>query len=237
MFKPCIDIKHKKVVQLEQGERLALTDHRAPKEIAEIYHRDGLIGGHMIDLEGGKNREVILPALSYHNLQVGGGIKLENGEQYLDAGATHLIFSSAVFKREGIDWEMLKKLKSKFGKEKLVLAPDVKGDRYIYVEQWKTKTENKLSVDLLESLSNYCDEFLIHSIEVEGMEGGIDQDLVKFLSEIKGVDIVYAGGGTTLDVVRELHLLGLDMTIGKAYFSGKIKHDDLVELNQTLKGL
>lgn len=236
MFRPCIDVKFGKVVQLEQGERLALTDERSPLELAEIYERDGLFGGHMIDLEGGKNKHVILPGLQTGHLQVGGGIKLDNGKEYLDAGATHLIFSSAVFKSSGIDWDMLQKLKDQFGREKIVLAPDVKNDRKIYAQGWKENTGLLLNDELLEQLSEYCDEFLIHSIEVEGMEGGIDRDLAYALAQSKGLKIVYAGGGTDLKVVEDLHGMGLDITIGKAYFSGRISHDDLVNLNRKLSG-
>lgn len=234
MFKPCIDVKYKKVVQLEQGSRLALTDERSPTEIAKIYDEDGLSGGHMIDLEGGSNKDVILPALKYNNLQVGGGIRLKNGKEYLDAGATHLIFSSAVFNEKGIDWEMLKTLKGTFGREHLVLAPDVKNDRFIYANLWKSKTPVELTHQILEKLSDYCDEFLIHSIEVEGMEGGIDFDLVDFLSDAKGVKIVYAGGCNDIEDVSRLHEKGLDITIGKAYYNGVIPHDKLVALNKRL---
>ena len=185
MFRPCIDIKGNQVVQLEQGDRLALTDKRSPEEIAEIYFNDGLSGGHMIDLQGGRNKAVILPALKYGNLQVGGGIRPENGEEFLTAGATHLIFSSFVFNGEGVNWNNLQQLKKIFGKDKIVLAPDVKSDRHIYINQWKTKTDMCLTHVLLEELSEYCDEFLIHSIEVEGMESGVDTELVQFLSEVK----------------------------------------------------
>ncbi|MBF0198800.1 MAG: hypothetical protein HQL32_13880 [Planctomycetes bacterium] len=234
MFRPCIDVKFNQVVQLEQGEKLALTDERSPVEIAKIYQDDNLQGGHMIDLEGGSNKGVILPALQYGNLQVGGGIRLDNGKDYLNAGATHLIFSSAVFKEDGIHWLMLEKLRDLYGADKIVLAPDVKHDRHIYVNQWKSKTEVKLSRALLEKLSEYCDEFLVHSIEVEGMESGIDTELVDFLATSCDKKITYAGGGTDVQVVRDLHKKGLDITIGKAYFSGKVKHEDLVSVNREL---
>jgi phosphoribosylformimino-5-aminoimidazole carboxamide ribotide isomerase len=235
MFRPCIDVKFLKVVQLEQGERLALTDERTPTEIAKIYRDDGLEGGHMIDLEGGKNRDVILPALKYHNLQVGGGVRLNNGAEYLDAGATHLIFSSAVFTKNGIDWDGLNEIKKTFGKKHIVLAPDVKNDRHIYVDLWKTKTSIKMNKELLQKLSEYCDEFLIHSIEVEGMEGGIDYSLVDYLSEVQNCKIVYAGGCNDLSDVEKLHSKKLDITIGKAYYTGQISHDDLLVINRKLR--
>lgn len=235
MFRPCIDVKFQKVVQLEQGQRLALTDDRTPLELATIYEEDQLFGGHIIDLEGGKNKSVILPALCKANLQVGGGIRLDNGQEFLDAGATHLIFASAVFKKEGVDWDMLNQLREKFGKQRIVLAPDVKNDRFIYARQWTHNTGIKLDGPLLQKLADYCDELLIHSIEVEGMEGGIDRELVDFLSKHKTTTITYAGGGSNLDVVEELHQLGLDITIGKAYFAGHLSHNDLVALNRRLK--
>lgn len=235
MFRPCIDVKDLKVVQLEQGERLALTDERSPAELARIYAQDGLTGGHIIDLQGGPNREVILPALQYHNLQVGGGVRLDNGQAYLDAGATHLIFASAVFGREGIDWKQLAKLEQRFGRQRLVLAPDVRG-RSIHVSQWKVDTGIELDAALLERLAQHCDELLIHAIEVEGLAGGMDEDLVEFLATHRAGRIVYAGGANDLECVERLHGLGLDVTIGRAYFSGQIAHDDLVHLNRRMRG-
>lgn len=237
MFRPCIDIKGNKVVQLEQGERLALTDDRAPIEIAEIYFKDHLAGGHMIDLEGGKSESVILPALKFNNLQFGGGVNLENAQKFLDAGATHVIFSSFVFDKSGeIRWDRLKELKKIYGKDKIVLAPDVKNDRNIYVNQWKTCTGIKIDKsNLLSKLEKYCDELLVHSIEVEGMEGGIDLDLVKILREHCTIPVTYAGGGNSLEVVETLHQMGVDITIGKAYFNGSLSHDSLIKLNNKLK--
>lgn len=235
MFRPCIDVKDGKVVQLEQGERLALTDRRAPEELARLYRDDHLDGGHIIDLQGGRNREVILPALSYKNLQVGGGISEENGADYLDAGATHLIFSSAVFTEKGIAWESLGRLRSKFGRDRIVLAPDVRGkSREIHVKQWTVNTRIPLTPVLIEQLAEFASELLIHSIEVEGMEDGVDWRLVRFLAENRMMPITYAGGGTDLATVRKLHEFGLDMTIGKAYFSGRVAHEDLVRLNNKL---
>lgn len=236
MFRPCIDVKDKKVVQLEQGERLVLTDSRQPLEIAEIYHYDGLSGGHIIDLQGGGNAEVILPALKYHNLQVGGGIRLENAKTFLDHGATHIILSSFVFDPKGIiRWDRLEELNKQIGKKRIVLAPDVKNDRNIYVQQWKVNTGIRIDENkLLSKLENYCDEFLVHSIEVEGMEGGIDLDLAKLVRNNCSIPVTYAGGGTNVEIVRVLHHLGLDITIGKAYYNGSVSHQSLVEVNREL---
>ncbi|PCJ58011.1 MAG: phosphoribosylformimino-5-aminoimidazole carboxamide ribotide isomerase [Planctomycetota bacterium] len=238
MFRPCIDVKGNKVVQLEQGERLALTDKRAPLEIAEVYFNDSLTGGHMIDLEGGKSESVILPALKYNNLQFGGGVNIDNAFKFLDAGATHVIFSSFVFDKQGeIRWDRLKELKDKIGKERIVLAPDVKNDRNIYVNQWKTCTNIRIDENnFLSKLEDYCNEFLVHSIEVEGMEGGIDLELVKILRDNCSIPVTYAGGGNNLEIVETLHVMGVDITIGKAYFNGTISHDSLIEVNRKLIG-
>lgn len=236
MFRPCIDVKDKKVVQLEQGERLVLTDSRQPLEIAEIYHQDGLSGGHIIDLQGGGNAEVILPALKYHNLQVGGGVRLENAKTFLDHGATHIILSSFIFDPKGIiRWDRLEELNKLIGKKRIVLAPDVKNDRNIYVQQWKVNTGIRIDENkLLSKLENFCDEFLVHSIEVEGMEGGIDLDLAKLVRNNCSIPITYAGGGTSVEIVRVLHHMGLDITIGKAYYNGSVSHQSLVEVNREL---
>jgi phosphoribosylformimino-5-aminoimidazole carboxamide ribotide isomerase len=236
VFRPCIDVKDQKVVQLEQGERLALTDSRKPIEIAEIYHKDDLAGGHIIDLQGGGNSAVILPALKYNNLQVGGGINLDNAKLFLDHGATHIILSSFIFDPKGlIRWDRLEELNKKIGKNRIVLAPDVKNDRNIYVQQWKVNTNIKIDEnDLLKKLEKYCDEFLVHSIEVEGMEGGIDLELAKLVRKLCSIPVTYAGGGTNVEIVKTLHQMGIDITIGKAYYKGSVSHQSLVDTNREL---
>lgn len=238
LFRPCIDIKDLKVVQLEQGERLALTDSRRPEEIAEIYYKDQLHGGHMIDLQGGGNISVILPALRFKNLQVGGGIHSDNAKVFLDHGATHVIFSSFIFDKSGqIRWDRLEELNRKIGKDKIVLAPDVRNDRCIYVQQWKVNTGIRIDQNqILKKLEKYCDEFLVHSIEVEGMEGGIDMDLAKLVRQECSIKITYAGGGTDVNIVRTLHQLGVDITIGKAYYKGTVSHQALLDVNRELAG-
>ncbi|MBF0245898.1 MAG: phosphoribosylformimino-5-aminoimidazole carboxamide ribotide isomerase, partial [Planctomycetes bacterium] len=139
-------------------------------------------------------------------------------------------------KRGGIDWSMLSSLKERFGAERVVLAPDVRNDMEIHVDRWKTNTGIRLDRELMRRLAEYCGEFLIHSIEVEGLEGGVDQELVDALAGFDERPVTYAGGGADLAIVEELHNRGLDITIGKAYFNGRIRHEDLVALNSRLAG-
>ena len=131
--------------------------------------------------------------------------------------------------------DRLEELNKKIGKDKIVLAPDVKNDRNIYVQQWKVNTNIRIDEnDLLSKLEKYCDEFLVHSIEVEGMEGGIDLELAKLVRNNCSIPVTYAGGGTNVEIVKVLHKLGLDITIGKAYYKGSVSHKELVEVNKSL---
>src|SRR5213593_1262113 len=130
MFRPCIDLHEGKVKQIVGGtlsdDPMALRTNfvadRPASWFAELYKRDGLRGGHVIMLGPGTevgSREALT---AYPDgLQIGGGIHLENAQSYLDAGASHVIVTSWVFRDGQLDWDRLHALAGRIGKEKLVL--------------------------------------------------------------------------------------------------------------------
>ena len=91
------------------------------------------------------------------------------------------------------------------------------------------------SIRLLEP---FCSEFLIHAADNEGLQGGIDEDLVERLSRWCSLPVTYAGGGKTLadlDTVKRISGGRVDLTIGSALdiFGGKsVKIEDCVEWNR-----
>ena len=74
---------------------------------AELYKNAGLKDGHVILLNGKDSeyyeatRNQALKALAAYpgGLQIGGGVCPDNAEDYLKAGASHVIVTSYVFKR------------------------------------------------------------------------------------------------------------------------------------------
>jgi phosphoribosylformimino-5-aminoimidazole carboxamide ribotide isomerase len=171
-------------------------------------------------------------------MQIGGGITADNALEYIEAGASHVIVTSYVFQNGEINWDNLKRLVEVAGKEKIVLDLSCrkKDDRYYVVtDRWQKLTEQKLDEKLLETLSGYCDEFLIHAVDVEGKANGIETNLVSSLGSWPGIPITYAGGVHSYEDIRLLKELGkgrMNVTVGSALdlFGGKLEWRKIQEM-------
>lgn len=251
-FRPCIDIHNGKVKQIVGG---SLTDQgNQAKEnftasenadyYAKMYQKDGLIGGHVILLNPVSSEyyretkaQAILALGAYpKGLQVGGGIHAENAEEFLEAGASHVIVTSYVFRDGKINWENMEKLKHAVGKENVVIDLSCRKKEdgyYIVTDRWQKFTDEKVSITLLDELSSYCDEFLIHAVDVEGKAKGIEKELVCLLGEWGKIPVTYAGGVGSFEDLRELKELGkdrLNVTIGSALdlFGGPMAYEKVL---------
>ena len=170
-------------------------------------------------------------------MQIGGGINDTNAKEYLDAGASHVIVTSYVFKDGKIHMENLKKLYQIVGKEHLVLDLSCRyrdGAYYIVTDRWQKFTDEKVDEKTLDMLMNYCDEFLIHAVDVEGKAQGIEGRLVEQLGKWNKLPITYAGGVHSYEDIDELKKLGngkIHVTIGSALdlFGGKLDFDTVVD--------
>ena len=170
-------------------------------------------------------------------LQLGGGVNPDNGAMYLEAGASHVIVTSYVFRDGHISWENLEKMVKAVGKEHLVLDLSCRkkdGKYYIVTDRWQRFTEQMITEDLLEQLAGYCDEFLIHAVDVEGKASGIEEELVCLLGNWGKIPVTYAGGVGDFEDLARLKKLGknmLNVTIGSALdlFGGKIPYAELTE--------
>ena len=250
-FRPCIDIHNGKVKQIVGGS-LKDQDDQAQENFAsahdadyfaEMYKSDGLLGGHVILLNPpsseyyeatlGQARKALLAYPG--GLQVGGGIRADNGERFLALGASHVIVTSYVFGDGQIRWENLEALKKAVGREHVVVDLSCRrkdGEYYIVTNRWQTFTEVKLTQALLTEISGYCDEFLVHGVDVEGKASGIEEELVRLLSRHKKNVITYAGGIGSLDDLERFRILSegqIDFTIGSALdlFGGEIPYKEV----------
>ena len=253
-FRPCIDLHSGKVKQIV-GSTLSDTNdtpkenfvsEMSPREYAEKFQTDGLLGGHVIKLGPG-NEEAAKEALKTwpKGLQIGGGIRHDNAAGWLEAGASHVIVTSAVFDSDGAFLESeLQKLVREVGRDKLVLDLSCKTDENgwrVAMNRWQTLTDMSITEEKLHHLSEYCAEFLIHAAEVEGLCGGMDVALVKWLGEWTqnhgGFPITYAGGISStaeIDKIQSLSEGHIDYTVGSALdlFGGSaIQYQDLVNRN------
>jgi phosphoribosylformimino-5-aminoimidazole carboxamide ribotide isomerase len=252
MFRPCIDLHEGKVKQIvggtlgDAGWRTNFVSEKSAAWFAELYKRDGLTGGHVIMLGAGNENEAraalkIFPG----GLHVGGGINSENARDWLDAGASHVIVTSWVFRGGKVDWTRLRELVGKIGREKLVLdlscrrRVESRGSRvesrktvdesldprpsaldyFVVTDRWQKFTELKVNAETLKKISAFCAEFLIHAVDVEGLCLGIDAELVEKLGAWSPIPTTYAGGANSLADLEAVEKLGggkIDLTIGSA---------------------
>ena len=253
-FRPCIDIHNGKVKQivgstLKDAQDVARENFVSEKDAAfyaKLYQSYGLKGGHVILLnkEGSpffeETKKQALSALAAYpdGLMVGGGITDANAKEYLDAGASHVIVTSYLFEDGALSRRRMEKLAAAVGREHVVFDLSCKRfeDGYhIMSDRWQTKTEAVLNVGLLYELEEYCDEYLIHAVDVEGNAKGIEANLVESLASYEGNAITYAGGVHSLEDIRLLKELGLGrihVTVGSALdlFGGNLSFEEICKL-------
>ena len=248
MFRPCIDLHEGKVKQIvggslsAEGVRTNFVSDRPARWYAELYKKDELKGGHVI-LLGAGNEGPAREALAAYpgGLQLGGGVSIGNAAQWLDAGASHVIVTSWIFRDARIEWERLRELSQEIGKERLVvdLSCRKRGDEYFVVtDRWQKFTEETVSRDTLNRIAEYCGEFLVHAVDVEGLCRGIDSELVRKLAEWTPIATTYAGGARSLSDLEEVTEISkgrIDLTIGSALdiFGGSgVTYGECVAINR-----
>jgi phosphoribosylformimino-5-aminoimidazole carboxamide ribotide isomerase len=245
-FRPCIDLHNGIVKQivgssLSDGGTIGLITNfetdLSPAYFARMYKADGLSGGHVVMLGPG-NEKAATSALSAfpEGLHIGGGITPDNAQAFLNAGASHVIVTSFVFKNGIINWHNLEAMEKSIGRQRLVLDLSCKkiNDRYfIATDKWQKVTSTSIESATLEQLGKHCNEFLVHAVDVEGKQQGIDAPLVGLLAMVSPLPITYAGGIRSLADLEDVYITGqgrVDATVGSALdiFGGPLKYADVV---------
>jgi phosphoribosylformimino-5-aminoimidazole carboxamide ribotide isomerase len=270
IFRPCIDLHDGHVKQIVGGSlrdgsspRTNFVSEQSAAYYATLYKQSGLQGGHVI-LLGPGNETAARDALKAYpgGLQVGGGITIENAGQWLDAGASHVIVTSWLFPDGTLSLERLRALSRLIGADKLVIdlscrrvtttaVPATEGEEplqwNVAINRWQTVTDVRLDRGLFETLDPFCDEYLIHAADVEGLRQGLDWKLIAHLSGLTDQPLTYAGGASSLaDLTRmKVESQGrMDLTIGSALdiFGGReVTLEECIAFNRsqpaTLYGL
>jgi phosphoribosylformimino-5-aminoimidazole carboxamide ribotide isomerase len=244
-LRPCIDLHNGKVKQIVGGSladgrepETNFVSDRSPAWYAELYRSDNLTRGHVIKLGPG-NDEAAREALAAWpgGLQIGGGITAENATKWLDAGAAQVIVTSYVFRNKQLDPVALDRLLQAVGKDRLVLDLSCRkkdGAYHVVTDRWQTFTKTIVNEYSLKTLSAFCCEFLIHGVDVEGKQQGMDEELIQLLAEHSPIPCVYAGGVRSFDDMEKLNQAGngkIDVTIGSALdiFGGAMPYADVVK--------
>jgi phosphoribosylformimino-5-aminoimidazole carboxamide ribotide isomerase len=244
-FRPCIDLHDGKVKQIvgssitnEHNDVIEnfVSEHTS-SYYAKQFQRDALTGGHVIMLGKG-NEEAALEALAaYPNqLQIGGGITAHNAKSFIDAGASHVIVTSYIFHNGQFDENRLQALVETVGKEHIVLDLSCRkkdGKWFVMTDRWTTWSEFEVNEQSIRYLEAYCDEFLIHAVDVEGKKGGMALDLIEDLAQWVTIPTTYAGGVRSMEDLQLFEKMtngALHITIGSALsiFGGDLSYDEVV---------
>ncbi|MBL58682.1 MAG: phosphoribosylformimino-5-aminoimidazole carboxamide ribotide isomerase [Verrucomicrobiales bacterium] len=251
MFRPCIDLHDGRVKQIVGGSiddsqpdslRTNFVSEKSPAWFAELYRSDNLTGGHIIKLGQG-NDEAAREALAAWpgGMQVGGGITVENAGKWIDAGASHVIVTSWLFRDGQLDEGRLGQLGQALGQAQLIIDLSCRkqdGEYFVVTDRWQTFTDLRVNADTLGKLAGHCDEFLIHGVDVEGLSQGIDEALVQLIAEHSPIPATYAGGAKSMEDLKRVTMVGkkrVHLTIGSALdiFGGSgVRYEDAVAFNQ-----
>ncbi len=173
---------------------------------------------------GSGNEAAALDALKAWpgGMHVGGGITADNAAFWIEQGASHVIVTSHVFHNGILDEERLVALRDLIGRKRLVLDLSCRWKNdgyYVVTDRWQNFTRLQVSGETLEWLAGFCDEFLVHAVDVEGKCMGVDERLIRLLAQYATIPITYAGGVSTMQDLELIQNAGqgkLDVTVGSA---------------------
>lgn len=222
MLIPSIDLKDGAVVQLVQGERLAIKDEdvfrwvrkfeRFPK--VQVIDLDAAMGS-------GDNLALVRQLAGSLQCRVGGGIRtVERAQDVLAAGARQIIAGSALFHNGKPNLEFAEQLAAAVGVERVIAAVDSKGGRVV-IHGWKTVLPIR-AVDAVRALEPYCGEFLYTHVDTEGLMAGTNREAILAVRQATTRRVTAAGGITTQEEIDDLDALGIDAVVGMALYTGKL---------------
>jgi phosphoribosylformimino-5-aminoimidazole carboxamide ribotide isomerase len=222
MLIPSIDLQNGHVVQLVQGERLAI---EAPDPEPWIVRFSDFPRVQLIDLDAargrGDNRALVQTICGRLPCRVGGGIRsIERAREVLALGAHAVIASSALFRDGVVDAAFARSLAEAVGVERVIAAVDSRAGRVV-IHGWKT-TLPLTAVDAVRALEPFCSEFLYTHVDTEGLMGGTDMQAIMAVRHATSRRVTAAGGITTWDEINQLDAARIDAVVGMAIYTGQL---------------
>ena len=222
MLIPSIDLQGGAVVQLVQGERLAIRDDDVDRWVTRFEKFPKV---QVIDLDAamnaGDNLAIVRRIAAALSCRVGGGVRtVERAQEVLSAGAQQVIAGSALFKGGRPDLSFAARMAGAIGAERLIAAVDSRGGRVV-VNGWKTALP-LTTVEAVRALEPYCGEFLYTHVDAEGLMRGTDIAAILDVRRATTRRVTAAGGITTREEIDELDANGVDAVVGMALYTGKL---------------
>jgi len=226
MLIPSIDLQDGHVVQLVQGETLAI-EAPDPEPWLRKFARFPRV--QLIDLDAAKghgdNASIVASICARLPCRVGGGIRsVERAQTVLGQGAHAVIVSSALFREGVVDLEFARTLGNAIGAERVIAAVDSRGG-HVAIHGWKTILPIT-AVEAVQALEPYCSEFLYTHVDTEGLMQGTDMDAILAVRRATTRRLTAAGGITTREEIDRLHADGIDAVVGMAIYTGQLSLDD-----------
>ena len=223
MLIPSIDIQGGAVVQLVQGEQVALKDEDISKWVRRFENFSTV---QVIDLDAAKgtgdNLAIIREIARKLPCRVGGGIRsIERARDLLDVGAQKVIVGSALFKNGQPDLAFAQRLADAIGRENLIAAVDSRGG-HVAIDGWRTVL-SLTTVEAVRMFEPYCDEFLYTNVDLEGLMRGTNMKAILTVRRATKRRLTAAGGITQQKEIEQLDALGIDAVVGMALYTGKLK--------------
>jgi phosphoribosylformimino-5-aminoimidazole carboxamide ribotide isomerase len=225
MLIPSIDLQGGAVVQLVQGERLAIRDVDVFRWV-ERFARFPKV--QVIDLDAAKgagdNLALVRQIAGALPCRVGGGIRtVERAQEVLAGGAAQLIIGSSLFKGGRPNLDFARTLADLVGRDRVIAAVDSRGG-HVVIHGWRTPLP-LTAVDAVRALEPYCDEFLYTHVDTEGLMGGTSFDAIRAVRAATTRRVTAAGGITTRTEIDDLHAIGVDAVVGMAIYTGALELD------------
>jgi phosphoribosylformimino-5-aminoimidazole carboxamide ribotide isomerase len=222
MLIPSIDLQNGHVVQLVQGEKLAI---EAPDAEPWILKFSTFPRVQLIDLDAargrGDNSPIVADICRRLPCRVGGGIRsIARARDVLAAGAHAVIASSALFRDGIVDLEFARALADAVGPDRVIAAVDSKGG-HVAIHGWKTVLPIT-AVEAVRALEPYCSEFLYTHVDKEGLMQGTDMGAIMAVRAATSKRVTAAGGITTWDEINALDAARVDAVVGMAVYTGQL---------------
>lgn len=232
---PAIDILDGKVVRAKQGkEETAKSYSEDPTGVAKEFLDSGASIVHVVDLNvalhgnSSRNMEILKHLLSsFQNtklrVEIAGGVRNEEtAKEFLRLGASRIVLGSIAYD----DFASAKSILLSFGNQKVVLALDYDEEGFVRSHGWKKK-ENEGIVDALKRFKSFgFNQFLVTSIEQDGMLEGPDIPTLRILRNefpLGTVRLIASGGVSSDKDLKILSEIPIDeAVVGKALYEGTI---------------
>ena len=223
MLIPSIDLQGNRIVQLIQGEKLAIASDDVEGWIERFRGFDKV---QLIDLDAakgsGSNDALVRRICTELPCRVGGGIRsIERARAVLEFGATKVIVGSSLFRGSDVDVTFARSLAEAVGADRIIAAVDSRGGKVV-VDAWRTQLD-LTPVEAVSRLEAFAGEFLYTHVDLEGLMKGTDLDAIRAVNDATSRPVTAAGGITTQEEIDELHAAGIDAVVGMALYSGKLR--------------